>query len=76
MNVENCSSYHNYAGVVADSTQGGTTTVRASNSMVTDNKYGFVNYGTTTTFYSRGNNTVANNNGGDTVGTIKFLGAI
>ena len=68
LNIENSVAANNNIGISTDST------VRVSNSVVTNNTvFGFSNNGGT--FESRGNNTVAGNNGGgaQTSGTITPL---
>jgi hypothetical protein len=71
LNIESSVASHNGVdGITASS-----ATVRVSNSTVTNNtRFGFLN--STSTFESRGNNTVRDNAGGDTNGAITPLTAL
>ena len=72
LNVEDCViSNNNGYGVAAISDGNGITTVRVSNSTVTNNTYGFAAVGTPAVFLSRGNNTVE----GNTVATTGTIGS-
>ena len=69
-NVESCTvSSNSGAGVFAQGTSTGVTTIRISNSMVTDNMIGLASGASPAAVLSRGNNTVEGN-GTDTSGTI------
>jgi hypothetical protein len=68
VHIESCVMSNNAVGVRAESDEGGTTTVRVSNSTITDNGTGlFVTVqgptvmGTMASILSRGNNTIEDN---------------
>jgi hypothetical protein len=70
INVESCTvSSNSGAGVFAQGTSTGVTTIRISNSLVTDNMIGLASGASPAAVLSRGNNTVEGN-GTDTSGTI------
>jgi len=57
LNVEHCVASGNANGFLADGRSGGTVIARVSDSMATDNEYGFYIYGGTR-FYKAGSNTI------------------
>jgi hypothetical protein len=67
LNVERCVASGNVSGIVTDNSSGGTVIARVSDTIATDNSYGFYVYGGTT-FYTRGNNTIAGSTTADVGG--------
>jgi hypothetical protein len=70
LNIENCFAFNNSnVGIQSTSSSTGVTTVRVSNSIVTDNGTGFFAGNAPAVFQSRGNNTVEGN-------TTNVVGAV
>jgi hypothetical protein len=71
LNIESCMAANNYFGINADGVNGAVT-VRVSNSIITDNAYGFYNQ-LPGVLESRGNNIVRGNTISDTYGTVTLI---
>jgi hypothetical protein len=70
LNIDNCvASFNANAGIAAQSSSTGIATVRLSNSTVTNNAFGLVNFGSPAVLLSRSDNTVEGN-ATNTSGTI------